>query len=455
MIKRRFLNYRTYNAFKADLDNQEISDESIVFIQDNLRIWAHGKEYFCEAGSDSAIEDGILKFNNRLGRTVFAIGVTDGNLVLTDSTNKQHVTSFVLKSDFDSYKTSVTDALSNLGQRDDSLQSQINSKADAALVQELIRINTKPDPTIDSELDKTSTNAVQNLVIANALDTKADVTDLQGSTTQLQQQIATKQNVLRAGEGIDITDNVISSTIDTNMWILVDELPTTDIDENKIYLKEEIVDGTAVYVEYRYKTENGVGQWVPSGQRSPKVDLSGYQRVGDYILRNEVAESYLSKSDAANTYQQKGDFVEFDDLAGFRLSLDSIFQKKGNYALASDVSAALTLLQTVIDTKYVLKKDVYNPEDGEFSSSEPTQITVGSSDGSSTGGNNSGTSGASNMITLTTAQYEALVKANAIDQNTYYFTYEETTWGFGDRFPVTFTDGDTSDSIGTFPINLE
>ena len=296
MIKRRFLNYRTYNAFKADLDNQEISDESIVFIQDNLRIWAHGKEYFCEAGSDSAIEDGILKFNNRLGRTVFAIGVTDGNLVLTDSTNKQHVTSFVLKSDFDSYKTSVTDALSNLGQRDDSLQSQINSKADAALVQELIRINTKPDPTIDSELDKTSTNAVQNLVIANALDTKADVTDLQGSTTQLQQQIATKQNVLRAGEGIDITDNVISSTIDTNMWILVDELPTTDIDENKIYLKEEIVDGAAAYVEYRYKTENGVGQWVPSGQRSPKVDLSGYQRVGDYILRNEVAESYLSKS---------------------------------------------------------------------------------------------------------------------------------------------------------------
>jgi hypothetical protein len=86
------------------------------------------------------------------------------------------------------------------------------------------------------------------------------------------------------------------------MWILVDELPTTDIDENKIYLKEEIVDGTAAYVEYRHKTENGVGEWVPSGQRSPKVDLSGYQRVGDYILRNEVAESYLSKSDAANTY---------------------------------------------------------------------------------------------------------------------------------------------------------
>ncbi len=59
------------------------------------------------------------------------------------------------------------------------------------------------------------------------------------------------------------------------------------------------------------------------------------------------------------------------------------------------------------------------------------------------------------MITLTTTQYNALVRANAVDQNTYYFTYEEITWGFGDRFPVTFTDGDTSDSLGTFPINLE
>jgi len=108
----------------------------------------------------------------------------------------------------------------------------------------------------------------------------------------------------------------------------------------------------------------------------------------------------------------------------------------------------------LIDLKYVLKKDVYIPEGGDFSTNAPTQITIGTSNGDGTSGNNSGTASASNMITLTTAQYEALVRANMVNENTYYFTYEETTWGFGDKFPVTLTGGDTSDSIGTFPINL-
>jgi hypothetical protein len=62
------------------------------------------------------------------------------------------------------------------------------------------------------------------------------------------------------------------------------------------------------------------------------------------------------------------------------------------------------------------------------------------------------------MITLTVAQYEALVASNLVNENTYYFTYEEeeqqTTWGFGDKFPVILTDGSTPDSIGTFPITL-
>lgn len=97
---------------------------------------------------------------------------------------------------------------------------------------------------------------------------------------------------------------------------------------------------------------------------------------------------------------------------------------------------------------------MYSPEGGEFSISDPTPITIGSSEGSGSDSTQPGTTNASNMITLTTAQYEALVRTNMVDKNTYYFTYEETTWGFGDKFPVTLTGGDTSDSIGTFPINL-
>jgi hypothetical protein len=37
--------------------------------------------------------------------------------------------------------------------------------------------------------------------------------------------LSLKQDVLTAGDGISITDNVISSTIDTNVFVIVDQLP--------------------------------------------------------------------------------------------------------------------------------------------------------------------------------------------------------------------------------------
>lgn len=326
---------------------------------------------------------------------------------------------------------------------------------------------------VDTALSMASSNPVENRIITraladkieqSALDQYAKRTDLNSKADKdsvpTLAQLDTKQDKLTAGDGISITGNVISSTIDTNMWIIVDELPEEpNINQNKVYLKEEEVDGDAVYVEYRYRN----GEWIASGQRTPQVDLS------DYLTSSQVQDTYLTKSDASSTYQpvgnyadadavestyqKKGDYVEYDTLEAIRLNIDATFQKRGSYALAKDVSNALLALQTIIDQKYVLKKDVYNPLNMEFSSSDPAQITIGSQNGDgSTGG---GATGASNMVTLTTSQYAALVRANAIDQNTYYFTYEETTWGFGDRFPVIFTDGDTSDSIGTFPINLE
>lgn len=352
--------------------------------------------------------------------------------------------------------------------------------------QPTIIINQGNDITVDTTIDLTSSNPVENRAIAIALGKKANASDLQNyalasdldsklgvnaldnyvTNTRLTQQLDTKQDVLSAGDGISIIDNVISSTIDTNMWVIVDELPSTNINPNKIYLVEDVVDGETIYIEWRYKD----GQWVRNGQRTPEIDLSGYQRVGDYATNDQVANTYLTKEDAAstyqpvgnyadvtdvaNTYQEKGDFVEYSDLDAFRITLENTYQKRGAYALASDVSQALTVLQNLIDQKYVLKKDVYLPEGGNFSTDTPTQITIGTSNGDGTGSTEPGTHTSSNMITLTTAQYEALVRTNMVDANTYYFTYEETTWGFGDKFPVTLTGGDTSDSIGTFPINL-
>lgn len=44
------------------------------------------------------------------------------------------------------------------------------------------------------------------------------------------------------------------------------------------------------------------------------------------------------------------------------------------------------------------------------------------------------------LITLTTAEYEALVNVNQVEDDTYYFTYEaDSGWTFGGRFPITLS----------------
>lgn len=479
MINRRFFNFKTYNGFLAMKD--QIPEDAIVFIQEKTCIWAHGKEYVCGGSQNAAVAKDTLTFSNGTDTIVFTVSQRNGIITLTDSNGNTSSATYILKNEFDSAMDTFYTTLERV---QGMLQNQIDDKADKVtvnqlnqwkdtVIERLMNINTQPEITIDSALSITSPNPVENSAITRELSKKANADDLQNyalastvrnkldadalsnyvTDTELEQQLHTKQDILRAGDGIRIDNNTISSTIDTNMWVIVDELPTENINENKIYLIKEEVDGDTVYVEWRYKD----GQWVSVGQRTPEVDLSGYQPAGDYITNSEAANMYLSKRDAASTYQpigdyaiaddvdrvyqKKGDFIEYSDLQAFRTNLDGVFQKKGAYALATDVTEAFNLLQSIIDLKYVLKKDVYSPEGGEFSTSDPTPITIGSSEGSGSGSTQPGTTNASNMITLTTAQYEALVRADMVDANTYYFTYEgeETTWTFGGTFPITLS----------------
>ena len=55
-INYRFLNYKHYSKFLEDLNNNKVREDAIVFIQDNLRIWARGKEYFCDGSATSIVD---------------------------------------------------------------------------------------------------------------------------------------------------------------------------------------------------------------------------------------------------------------------------------------------------------------------------------------------------------------------------------------------------------------
>lgn len=344
--------------------------------------------------------------------------------------------------------------------------------------------NYGTDITVDKDLSTSSPNPVENSRITLALMEKADLVDLEQyalvsqlntkldanviqnyvSTLDLEEALDNKQDCLTAGDGISIIDNVISSTIDTNMWVIVDELPSTNINSNKIYLVEMEDNGETIYIEYRYRD----GEWVEIGQKTPEVDLSDYQRKGNYIEvevadnrylteqkiagRYQAAGDYVESDYADEHYQEKGNYIKKDVFDAFRASLANTFQASGNYVTPAQITAALTTLQNIIDQKYVLKTDV--PMGNDYSISDPVEIQIDTQGSSEQGG---GSVGVSNMVTLTVEQYQTLVDNNLVRENTYYFTYEEeeaTTWGFGDQFPIILTDGSTPDSIGTFPITL-
>ena len=165
-----------------------------------------------------------------------------------------------------------------------------------------------------------------------------------------------------------------------------------------------------------------------------------------YATKSELSNDYQPKGNylttlaAEENYQPKGSYVNSELFNATVRTIESTYQRRGDYVLASEVAQRLQELQQLIDNKYVLKKDVYNPYNGNWSEETPSDITVNPSDGGVNPGSGSGTGGKYKLITLTTAEYEALVNVNQVEDDTYYFTYEaDGGWTFGGRFPITLS----------------
>lgn len=629
MINYRFLNYKKYSTFEQDLS--QISDDSIVFIQDKSCIWARGHLYQCEGAGDANLNNGTLVFKDGLGDVVFTITLEGSDIILRDSSGNESRTSFVLKGDLQHYVT-IDKHNQDLNSKQNILQAGygiditndvVSSTLDTEVYVIVSRLPNTSDanpnkiylletnngdgtyryvqyrirngqwvsfdavmPTIDlsgyynktqsdnryqpkgnyltqtdlapyftkeaailldrkfddyvtfnyaeatyqkkgnyadrdyvddtfvkkidvytpqynydsssgsseeggtitpvdhavniivdSQLSTFSANPVQNRVITVELNNKVDRSELSQLATKdeletkasvsslgnyalksdINNALNSKQDVLVAGRGIDIINNVISTNLDTNLFVIVSQLPDTNIDENKIYILEQFDEDSQEYVYEEFRWANG--DWRSMGRRGVDVDLTDYityqnadqryQRTGDYLTSDQIEE----------LYQPQGDYVTEKSLGDVIATLKDAYQPIGNYADVDSVRQALEDLQTIIDTKYVLKKDVYNPQQGSWGSSDSEDIeitpavpvptvTVDSklSLGSSNPVENKVITAELNnkvsitsMVTLTTEQYEALVSSGEALDNVYYFTYEGeyTSWTFGDQFPIT------------------
>lgn len=172
----------------------------------------------------------------------------------------------------------VTDRQSAIATEVDNRNQAIDVEKQRAL---------KAEAALDTRIT-THTNEINT-----ALTTKADKSTTYNKT-EVDSKISTinqtKQDKLTAGSGIKIENNIISSTLDVQLYKIVDSLPSQDIESGKIYLVlSETTTESNKYTEYVYVN----GEWEIIGSYTANVDLSGY----------------LTKTDAASTYQPKGNYA--------------------------------------------------------------------------------------------------------------------------------------------------
>lgn len=165
---------------------------------------------------------------------------------------------------------------------------------------------------VDDFLSSVSLNPVQNRIITEALNNKADISTLDGyvSIDNLSKYLGGYQLLLEAGFGIKIEGNRISTTLDLNPFIFVEKLPATG-DPNKIYLVPDSEENGS-YIQYNYSVGKG---WIEIG----KSNLGG------------IFSGYLTASEADNRYMKKGEISNVATLSAIKEILKGYVKKSEVY----------------------------------------------------------------------------------------------------------------------------
>lgn len=217
------------------------------------------------AGSTVTKEDIGTKFGAISNSSSSGGGTGGGGAV--DSVNGQTGTVVLSASDVNAYSKSESDEKY-------ATKAEIPSTDNLATKQELAL-----------KADKSSLG--DYLTTANAQSTYETISGAQGKY----------QAKLTAGTGIEITgENVINVTLDTNIYQVVESLPESEINPNKIYLVLSAESGeTNLYIEYLYVNS----KWEKIGEYKADVDLT------PYLKSSEAASTYATKQELAGEVSER------------------------------------------------------------------------------------------------------------------------------------------------------
>ena len=191
--------------------------------------------------------------------------------------------------DYNIVDSAATSGLSTEIARAQAAESA-NTQAIAAEVVARQSAITAVETTLSGKADASS--VYTKTEVDNKLASAATAT-----TAEIAQAVSGKQDTLTAGNGIDITNNVISCTIDTGLYVVVQTLPAQPAagNENKIHLVPLPSSATGQNDQYEEYLWKGT-EWEYLGVRQAEVDLSDYYTSGqtDTLLAGKVDNSTYS-----------------------------------------------------------------------------------------------------------------------------------------------------------------
>lgn len=180
----------------------------------------------------------------------------------------------------------------------------------------------------------------------------AKATGYTGSESEWLESLKGKTDFYSAGTGIDITEGVISvkdnyvtdeKLAEKNYLTEVPEdyAKKSDIPSLEGYVTEETLEAKKYLTEVPSEFANKIETVKVDGTAlSIAEDKSVNINLSNYAKTTEVDEKYLSKDTASTTYQPKGNYLtEHQSLADYAKTADveEAYQKKGDYALKSDI----------------------------------------------------------------------------------------------------------------------
>ena len=158
------------------------------------------------------------------------------------------------------------------------------------------------------------------------------------------------------GKSIENGNNI---TIDLTLFKVVDSLPVSDIDVNKIYLLPNPAGAdNNTYIEYMYIN----GRWEVVGEYKAKLSLDGY------YTKEQTDEKFLTKTEAGNLadYVKNGELDTKVGEAGY-VKAEALTTTLTAYAKKTDIPSVPTKLSELINdsgyiTTYTETDPVWNSE---------------------------------------------------------------------------------------------